>query len=326
MKIRVIIITLSILIVFFISLFYSRPKPIVSFSSDIYLSKLNGNFSPAVLVDPPISTMCNEDNPSPGEDGFLYFDSNRKDPLGKKCLCSECKSIWVSEYEDKKWSIPEKVSDGWTPFVTDAGKTLYFSGGDFLDDGQCIGSSCLWRRKKTNVGWGKPELVARSKSNKSDEPLIIISEPTLTADKKLLYFVYFDNNQIISPGGANNTQIGVVAKTNESFGFRTGKAIEGLEFEKGWGIPYDLPSSVNTTGSEDSSWITPDGQELYFAYRGQSISERPDQHGEAYDIYVVYPYKNWQINNLVELNSEEDDAAPGLTWDKKLLFFVRWPY
>lgn len=318
--------SLIIILIVFLALFLnSRLRVNTTLSSDIYISQFNGSFGSAVLVGPPILTKCNEDNPSPGADGLLYFDSNRKDPLGGECFCAECKSIWSSKYENGSWLLPVKVSDGSTPFVTSGGNMLYFSGGDLLSDGQCTTTSCLWRSRKINNTWSNPELVARSKANKNGEPLIVISKPTLTSDGTLLFFVYFDNNQIVNPGGADNTQIGVVAKTNEFAGFKVGKVIEGLAFEKGWGTPYDLPSPVNTPGSEDSSWIVPDGRELYFAYRGQKRPDRLGQKSDAYDMYVAYPYKNWEIQNLGDINSEANDAAEGLLNDRSKIFFVRWP-
>ena len=73
------------------------------------------------------------------------------------------------------------------------------------------------------------------------------SQPSLSADGKTLYFV-----KGIKGEGKSNSDIYVSQLQND-----------GL-----WGPPQRLPDHINTTNTEESVHIHPDGRTLYFASKG----------------------------------------------------------
>src|SRR5262245_27113960 len=70
-----------------------------------------------------------------------------------------------------------------------------------------------------------------------------------------------------------------------------------LELSDGWTNPRFLPEGVNTTGWEDSSFISPDGQTLYFGYSrgnitmlvnsGMSVADGPNRPGHHFDGFDI---------------------------------------
>jgi len=90
-----------------------------------------------------------------------------------------------------------------------------------------------------------------------------------------------------------------------------------------WGPPENLGPTINTSASELSPWITPDGLELYFA------SGRPGGYGN-HDIWVVKRSTiedNWgaPVNLGPAINSAAFDSLPGLSPGGLVLFFSDYP-
>jgi hypothetical protein len=120
-------------------------------------------------------------------------------------------------------------------------------------------------------------------------------------------------------------------------------ALQGLQLFEGWTDPRKLSGAMNTAGWEDSAFISYDGTRLYFGYspldyyeftQGNAVTvgptgppERPDQHGDSFDIYEArIQGGSWAIENS-SANSTDPllhEAAIGVDNDESTMAFVQF--
>jgi hypothetical protein len=120
-----------------------------------------------------------------------------------------------------------------------------------------------------------------------------------------------------------------------------GDPLIGLELFDGWTEPRALPAPVNTTGWEDSAFISADGRTLYFGYTRYDYTalsqnqmlvvtgpDRPGQHGNAFDIYEArISGAAWIVDNSTVNDPDPNlsEAAIGVdAWDTTMVY-VKFP-
>jgi hypothetical protein len=120
-------------------------------------------------------------------------------------------------------------------------------------------------------------------------------------------------------------------------------ALQGVQFFEGWTDPRKLAEPINTAGWEDSAFISYDGYMLYFAYtpldyyeftQGNAVvvgptgaPQRPDQHGESFDIYEALNQSGSWVTENSSANSQDPlihEAAIGVNNDESTMAFVRF--
>lgn len=121
-----------------------------------------------------------------------------------------------------------------------------------------------------------------------------------------------------------------------------GDPIPDLALGDGWTNPRSLPfaaNGVNTLGWEDSAFISPDGQTLYFGYSrgnvtmlvnsGQQVADgpmRPGHHFDGFDIYeATIDGGAWVVtNSTVNTAGDWSEAAQGVDAGPTRMAFIRF--
>jgi len=204
---------------------------------DFYISKkINGQWSKAKPLGPPINTHGNEGAQCISPDGkFLIFTGcNREDGYGS---CD----LYISEREKNSWSEPVNLgplvnSSSWDsqPSIAPDGKTLYFA--STRNGGK--GNSDIWVTVKNEHGWGAPINLGDTINTPGQE-----MSPFIHPDGKTLYF---SSNYHIGMGGMDL----FMSKLNSD-----GK----------WGIPQNLGYPINTNDDEVTLLVNANGNIGYIS-------------------------------------------------------------
>lgn len=116
-------------------------------------------------------------------------------------------------------------------------------------------------------------------------------------------------------------------------------AIPDLALSDGWTNPRRLADDVNTSGWEDSSFISADGRTLYFGYSRGNITllvnsgmqvadgpNRPGHHFDGFDIYeATIEDGAWTVvNSSVNDPGDWSEAAQGVNGDQSRMAFIRF--
>ncbi len=145
--------------------------------------------------------------------------------------------------------VNTELNEGAPSYSAD-GQLIFFTGCDRPGGN---GSCDIYYARKFGDKWGKPINLGPPVNTGAWE-----SQPSFASDGKTLYFV--------RGGGA-----------------RTGGKDQDIYMsqvtEKGWSAPVKLPANINTVGKEESVFIHPDNQTLYF------ISDGPPGMGGS-DIFI----------------------------------------
>lgn len=206
------------------------------FGEDFYISRLvNGKWSKAETLGPPINTSDNEGAACFSQDGqWVYFTGcNRPEGLG------EC-DIYISSYDGKNWSSPVNLGEGVNsanyetqPWLSHDGRTLYFvstrAGGH--------GGTDIWYSRLENNHWGEPKNLGAPINTPGNE-----YSPSLHASGQVLYYSsdYHD--------GFGGMDIFFVQKT-----------------ASGWGEVTNMGFPINTPAHERFLFVTSDGKTAYFS-------------------------------------------------------------
>jgi Tol biopolymer transport system component len=177
-------------------------------------------------------------------------------------------------------------NDDWHPSLTADDLTLYF----YSFRTTTTNDADIWRATRPAVGqpFGTPELVADVSSASYDW------SPNLTADGLSLVFA---SNR---PGGTGDFDFYEARRTDPAGAFDT----------------IDELKSLNSTMTEDTAWISPDGLRVYFSSNrgvGDDIwfASRPTR---------LAAFSSGQL--LTELSTPAfSDKAPGLSADELDIFF-----
>jgi Tol biopolymer transport system component len=159
-------------------LYFASIRPGVIGLGDIFVSrKVNGKWNEVKNLGKPVNTKDMESEPfiSPNN-RVLYFASTRKGGKGNV-------DIWMAKKSEKGWSEPVNLGspvnselEETQPFVTHDGKELYF----MAVNRKGVPGPAIFRSVKQGEKWGEVQVVISG----------VVGEPTLTADKKTLFFVH----------------------------------------------------------------------------------------------------------------------------------------
>lgn len=247
-------------------------------------------FNP-VNMGPNINTPDHEYFPSITADGQLFlFTRDIKDsqsPFGHQ------EDFFVSIKNEKEWgpsySIGNPINthdNEGAPSITADGQLVIFTAcetfGDYGMGRQGYGSCDIFYSQRYGDKWTKPQNLGPKINSGNWE-----SQPSFSSDGRTLYFVRGTNNK----DGTKNQDIYMAQ----------------LDEDGAWGTAVKLSDKINTPGREESVFIHPDNQTLYFSSDGHTgmggldifMSKRqPDgEWGEA--VNLGYPINTWNDENSV---------------------------
>ncbi len=157
------------------------------------------------------------------------------------------------------WEVSEKFSSQINSFYNEGAPTITADGnfviftscgseGNYGDGRTGKGSCDLFYARKLGNKWSKPKNLGAPINTRHWE-----SQPCFSADGKTLYFL----RAIISKRGRHNPGVQDIYVTK-------------LSDEGYWSTPEKLSNTINTPGREESVFIHPDGQTLYFGSDGHT--------------------------------------------------------
>ena len=233
-----------------------------------------------------LNSYSNDYNPMVTADGrTLYFVSNREHGLGGH-------DFWVAtkeERQDLEFTVPSNLGSSINTSRNEGGATIsadgqlmYFTACKRPDG---LGECDLYEAHLNETGWVEVRNVREINSEYWE------SQPTISSDGRSLYFV---SNRPGTTGGYEDTDIYV-----------SYKQADGM-----WSSPQNVGRPINTDQREDSPFIVPGGNALYFSSAGH----------EGYgglDFFISHKQENqrWEdpINLGAEFNTPDDErfiAAP----------------
>lgn len=271
----------------------AKNKSLLSKADRLYK---NCNFTGQALANPVpfapeslgqnINTVNSEYLPSLTADGatLVYTVRERND-----------ENFYISEKVDEAWqigkpieSINTNMNEGAQSISAD-GKMIFFTdcGGR-----RGYGSCDLFYSEVRDGRWTPAENVGKPVNLKSWD-----AQPSISSDKNALYFC---SNR---DGGQGESDIWV------SYRQKGGK----------WGAPVNLDSTINTPGKEQSPFIHPDGQTLYFMSNGH-----PGMGG--FDLYYSRKQADgsWgEAENIgYPINTKNNEGALIISLDGKTAYFA----
>ena len=242
------------------------------------------------------SAASYEYNPLASPDGStLYFTSTSSvDGLGGH-------DIWVADRREgsDEFGPPVNIGsrlnssqdEGGVTLVGD-GRTMYFTSCERSDG---LGNCDLYEARLTESGWEEVRNVQELNSRHWE------SHPSVSADGTTIYFV---SNRPGSVGGGDDADIWVAHRQGDG----------------SWSRPENLGRSINSKDLEDSPFITPAGDALYFSSKGH-------RGAGDFDFFVVerMPDGTWgEPQNLGrEINTRESERFLSLSPGEDLIYFAR---
>lgn len=164
--------------------------------------------------------------------------------------------FFESTYSNGKWSLATPIpgdvnttNNEGAQHISQDGSILFFTGCNFANGN---GSCDIYYSLYLNGSYTKPINAGRNINTEYWE-----TQPSLSADKKNLYFVARDPSTI----GGSDIYMSTLSDKGK------------------WGVPLNLGKTINTTGNESCPYIHPDNETLYFTSDGH-----PGYGGE--DLYL----------------------------------------
>lgn len=204
--------------------------------------------------------------------------------------------IYRSHFNAGHWQPAEAVafsSDHWSdldPFVTIDGKRMFFvSTRPAPGKDPSKRDMDIWFSVKSGDTWGEPHYVAEVNSTAKE------GSPSLDRHNNLYFFS--DRNR-----HPNQNSIYVSRWRDGHFA-----------------APEKLPPPINSTASDTSPWIAPNGRTLLY------YSDRPGGAGKAdlYDSFLEHGKWSQPVNLGSTVNSSDSDYNPEVSRDGRTLFFGR---
>ena len=161
--------------------------------------------------------------------------------------------------EQNNWQVSEKFSSKINSFYNEGAPTITADGNFVIftscggrdgygEDRTGKGSCDLFYARKIGDKWSKPKNLGAPINTPHWE-----SQPCFSADGRTLYFI----RAIITKRGRHNPGVQDIYVTK-------------LSDEGYWSKPKKLSNTINTPGREESVFIHPDGQTLYFGSNGHT--------------------------------------------------------
>lgn len=243
-----------------------------------------------------VNTPYNDDyNPMISPDGrTLYFISTREHGLGGH-------DFWMAtkkHREDVQFSQPRNLGSGintpgdeGTASISGDGQVMYFAGCGRPDG---LGDCDIYEAQFGEEGWTVVRNVREINSSYWD------TQPTVSADGRSLYFI---SNRPGALGGHEDADIYVSSKNADGT----------------WSTPKNLGAPVNTKKKEDSPFIAPGGNTLYFSSAGHKGMGK-------LDFFVSYKQKNGSWGTPENLgpafNTPQDERFITLPAAEDIVYFA----
>ena len=228
-------------------MYFARRSPTTSSApvQAIFFSRFeNGRWSVAEIA--PFSGSWPDFAPAISPDGSRLFFASLRPRAGDPPSARPDADIWFVERTASGWSEPSNVG---APVNSDrnesspsiaADGTLYFAS----DRDGGAGSFDIWKAEAKEGGYGPPEPLGAAVNSAAYE-----SQPSISADQSLLVFTSVGRPEISMTGGAVYPRADLYAS----------RRLDGA-----WQPARNLGPAVNTTASETSPSLAPDGKRLFF--------------------------------------------------------------
>ena len=207
--------------------------------------------------------------------------------------------FFISKKKNNTWAtaynagnpLNSELNEG-APSISADGKLLFFTACD-RDDGK--GSCDIYLSQRQDDGnWSKPINLGEPINTNSWE-----SQPSFSSDGKTLYFIREVKDRV------NGSQQDIFVST--------------FQADRTWSNPVPLSATINTEGREESVFIHPDNQTLYFS---------SDGHPGLGGLDIFYSRRqadgNWgtPINLGYPINTSSDENSIVVSADGKLAYFA----
>jgi len=279
----------------------SAKKGLVTCNFAIEALKHPVPFNPKNLGD-KINSPLPEYFPSISVDGETLLYTRRLN--SKRTYTGFNEDFYVSRFDGKNWQ--ESVNVQPINSLTNEGAPSLSANGRFLiftcchnpvegygRDRKGYGSCDLFYTYKIGDNWTKPENLGKKINSRNWE-----TQPSFSADGKTLYFIRGIGNVY---SRQQDIWTATLTETGE------------------WTDPVRLSSTINTTGVEESVFIHPDGNTLYFSSDGH-----PGMGG--LDLFMSQKDENgvWSkpINLGYPINTFNDENSLLVSSDGKLAYFA----
>lgn len=234
-------------------------------------------------------------NPMITADGrTLYFISNREHGLGGH-------DFWVAHKknrEDLPFSEPQNLGSGintsrdeGSASISADGQTMYFTGCHRPDG---LGECDIYEARLEEEGWIEVRNLYEINSRYWE------AQPTISADGRALYFV--------------SNRPGVMGDHEDADIYVSYKTADGT-----WSKPENVGSPINTKKREDSPFIAPGGDALYFSSAGHKGMG-------GLDFYVAHKGENGEWKNPENLgpafNTPNDERFITLPAAEDVIYFA----
>ncbi len=206
--------------------------------------------------------------------------------------------FFISEKIDGQWSNANGVGEPintdnneGAPSLSADGQILIFTAceryGEYGDNRIGYGSCDLFFSVKNGNEWSQPKNIGQPVNSYHWE-----SQPSFSSDGKTLFFVRNIRNRT----GEVEQDI-----------YRT-----RIQNDGSWSVPQKLGPNINTPGREESVFIHPDGQTLYFSSDGHTgmggldiFMSQKDENGEwGKPINLGYPINTYNDENSILISSD----------------------
>jgi outer membrane protein OmpA-like peptidoglycan-associated protein/tetratricopeptide (TPR) repeat protein len=246
---------------------------------DFYVSyKINGQWTGAVSLGPPLNTQNNEGAPTLSADGHLliFTGCDRQDGHGS---CDLYYSFKVGNNWTAGRNLGRPVNTAnWEsqPCLASDGKTLYFIRGS--ESAQGVQNQDIYVTQLTDSGtWSNPQRLSDTINTPGREESVFIA-----ADNQTLYFS--------SDGHPGMGGLDI---------FMSRRLPNGR-----WGIPKNLGYPINTSKDDNSFMVDPNGHTAYFS------SDREGGYG-LLDFYSYELYDSIRPQPITYVKGKVYDAKTG---------------
>lgn len=244
-----------------------------------------------VNLGPGVNSRLNEAGPYlTADEKYLYFTRLEED------LNYAQEDIYFSIKTGDKYAPASPVSDAINTFEHGEGSVCISASGKYLmftsyDRNDGMGNADIYMARKTGEKWERANNLGTPINSPGWE-----GAPSLSADGRTLFFA------AVRSGGSGERDI-----------WMSQLADNGT-----WGTPVNLGDSINTPFNEESPYIHPDGQTLYFASNGWPGMGN-------YDLYMSkrLPNGKWSkaINLGYPLNTSGYEVSIFVSTDGKRAFY-----
>jgi outer membrane protein OmpA-like peptidoglycan-associated protein len=248
-----------------------------------------------VNMGPNINTVYDEYWPSLSVDeSIMVFTAQIPiDESNPKVFMNRQEDFFYSEFKDGRWQPaknagypPNTSNNEGAQSISANGKILFFTACNREDgSGRCD----LYYSEKKGDQWTEPSNLGHPVNTSSNE-----KQPSVSADGRMLYFVS-DRG-----GGKGGYDIWISRRNDDGT----------------WQAPINAGDSINSEEDEQSPFIHPDNQTLYFSSTGWTglgrydifMSRKNDSNRWLPPVNIGYPINTWNNEEGLIVNAKGDKA------------------